>query len=82
MATRRRLVEQLPQLGFDVCPSQANFVWARHSSGDARRIFEELRARKILVRYMAYDDYGDGLRISIGTDSDIDRLLAELETIV
>jgi len=72
----------LPQLGFEVCPSQANFLWCRHSSESAWRIFEELRQRKILVRYMAYEGYGDGLRISIGTDAQIDRLLAQLEIIV
>jgi len=41
-----------------------------------------LKNRKILVRYMAYEGYGDGLRISIGSDADIDRLLVELKTIV
>ena len=82
LVTRARLAQALPQLGFEVCPSQANFLWCRHSSESARRIFEELRQRKILVRYMAYEGYGDGLRISIGSDADIDRLLAELKTIV
>jgi len=80
--TRRRLIEQLPHLGFTVYPSQANFVWARRSDGGTRFIFEELRRRKILVRYMAYEGYGDGIRISIGTDAEIDRLLVELKTIV
>ena len=82
LATRRRLAELLPHLGFEVCPSQANFIWARHPAGSDRRMFEELRRRKILVRYMAYEGYGDGLRISIGTDAQIDRLLAQLEIIV
>jgi histidinol-phosphate aminotransferase len=82
LASRARLSDELVKLGFEVCPSQANFVWARNSEGAARRIFEELKQRKILVRYMAYEGYGDGLRISIGSDADIDRLLAELKTIV
>jgi histidinol-phosphate aminotransferase len=82
LATRARLSEELIKLGFDICPSQANFVWARHFGGAARRIFEELKRRKILVRYMAYEGYGDGLRISIGSDAEIDRLLAELRAIV
>jgi histidinol-phosphate aminotransferase len=82
LASRARLSDELVKLGFEVCPSQANFVWARHSGGVARRIFDELKRRKILVRYMAYDGYGDGLRISIGSDPDIDRLLEELKTIV
>jgi histidinol-phosphate aminotransferase len=82
LAGRARLSEELVKLGFEVCPSQANFVWARNSEGAARRIFEELKQRKILIRYMAYEGYGDGLRISIGNDADIDRLLEELKTIV
>ena len=41
--------------------SQANFVWARHDR-PVRPIFEELKRRNILVRYMAYEGYGDGLR--------------------
>jgi histidinol-phosphate aminotransferase len=44
-------------------------------------IYEELKRRKILVRYMNYDGY-DGLRISVGTDAEIDKLLQELKTIV
>jgi histidinol-phosphate aminotransferase len=44
-------------------------------------IYEELKRRKILVRYMNYDGY-DGLRISVGTDAEIDRLLAELRAIL
>jgi histidinol-phosphate aminotransferase len=82
LATRIRLSEELVQLDFEVCPSQANFVWARRTAGDARRIFEELKNRKILVRFMAYEGYGDGLRISIGSDADIDRLLVELKSVV
>jgi histidinol-phosphate aminotransferase len=80
--TRRRLAEQLSGMGFEVCPSQANFVWARHTGSKVRYIFEELRRRKILVRYMVYEGYGDGLRISIGKDAEIDMLIGELKTIV
>jgi histidinol-phosphate aminotransferase len=41
-----------------------------------------LKKRNILVRYMNYEGYGDGLRISVGTDEEIDRLLAELTAIL
>ena len=82
LATRARLSEELVKLGFEVCPSQANFLWTRRTGGDARRVFEELKNRRILVRYMAYEGYGDGLRISVGTDAQIDRLLQELGTLV
>ena len=38
-------------------------------------MYEELKRRKILVRYMNYDGYGDGLRVTVGTDAEIDRLV-------
>jgi histidinol-phosphate aminotransferase len=78
LSTRRRMSESLSGLGFDVTPSQANFVWCRRSDRPVKPIYEELKRRRILVRYMNYAGYGDGLRISVGTDLEIDRLLAEL----
>ena len=81
LSTRARLARSLPGLGFDVLPSHANFIWARRNDRPVKPIFEELKSRRILVRYMNYDGY-DGLRISIGTDAEIDRLLEELVRIV
>ncbi|HTU90654.1 MAG TPA: histidinol-phosphate transaminase [Gemmataceae bacterium] len=82
LATRGRMEKTLTDLGFLVCPSQANFVWCRRSDRPVKPIYEELKKRNILVRYMNYDGYGDGLRISVGTDEEIDRLLAELTAIL
>ena len=81
LATRARMVGELQQLGFDVCPSQTNFVWCRHANLPVKPIYEELKRRKILVRYMVFDGYGDGLRITVGTDAEVDRLLAEIRQI-
>jgi histidinol-phosphate aminotransferase len=81
LATRTRLEKELAALGFAVCPSQANFVWCRRADRLVKPIYEELKRRKILVRYMAYDGYGDGLRISVGTDAEVDRLLEELKSL-
>lgn len=80
LATRGRLEKALTDLGFIVCPSQANFVWCRRTDRPVKPIYEELKNRNILVRYMNYEGYGDGLRISVGTDEEIDRLLSELTT--
>jgi len=80
--TRRRLSEALARMGFEVCPSQANFVWCRHPRGGHKAIYEELKKRNVLVRYMVYDGYGDGLRITVGSDAEIDRLLADLAEIL
>ncbi len=82
LATRSRLEEELARLGFLVTPSEANFVWARRGDRPVKPIFEELKRRNILVRYMPYEGYGDGLRVSVGTDAEIGRLLAELGAIV
>ena len=87
--TRERLSETLSSLGFHVVPSQANFVWATHPSGDHKAQYDALRARKILVRYMTFNNVAwardqrlDGLRITVGTDAEIDMLLAALKEIV
>lgn len=82
LATRDRLGNELRALGFDCCPSHSNFIWCRHEQRPVQPIFEELKRRGILVRYMNFPDYGDGLRITIGTDNEIDRLLTELSSIL
>ncbi|MBV9124094.1 MAG: histidinol-phosphate transaminase [Planctomycetes bacterium] len=78
LTTRGRLAKSLADLGFEVCPSQANFVWCRRGDRPVQPLYEELKRRLILVRYMRYDGYGDGLRITVGTDTEVDRLLEEL----
>lgn len=87
--TRERLSAALTSLGFNVVPSQANFVWATHPSGQHKSQYEALKSKKILVRYMSFPDVAwaadqkvDGLRITVGTDPEIDILLAALQQIV
>ena len=82
LSTRARLAGALARLGFAVAPSQANFVWARREDRSAKPIFEELKRRNILVRYMAYAGHGDGLRVTVGSDAEIDRFLEELTSLV
>lgn len=67
--TRRTMESELADLGFVVTPSQANFVWCTHPSGKHQEIYESLKASQVLIRYMSYPGFGDGLRISVGTDS-------------
>ncbi|HEY1861057.1 MAG TPA: aminotransferase class I/II-fold pyridoxal phosphate-dependent enzyme, partial [Gemmataceae bacterium] len=78
LATRKHLAAALTKLGFSVSPSQANFLWCRRADRPVKPIYEELKQRRILVRYMNYEGYGDGLRITVGTDGEIERLLEEL----
>lgn len=82
VATRARLERSLAELGFEVSPSQANFIWARRSDRPVKPIYEELKRRLILVRYMNYPDYGDGLRITVGTEEEGDRFLATLRGLI
>ena len=81
LATRARLRDALAGLGFDVTPSHANFLWCRRADRPAKPVYEELKRRKILVRYMNYGGY-DGLRITVGSDGEVDRLLTELGSIL
>jgi histidinol-phosphate aminotransferase len=80
LATRDRMVCELTSLGFAVTPSQANFLWCR-SDRPLKPIADALKAKKILVRFMSYAGHGEGLRISVGSDAEIDRLLVELRGI-
>lgn len=81
LATRRRLTDAMRALGFDAVESQANFVWCTHPERPHKPIYEALKARQILVRYMPYAGWGDGLRISVGTDDEIDAFLAVIKTL-
>ena len=58
------------------------FRLGRRTDRPVKPIYEELKRRKILVRYMNYEGHGDGLRITVGTDAEIDRLLDELRGMV
>lgn len=78
-ATRIRMEKRLAELGFDVTPSQANFVWCRHPDRQHREIYDFLKQNQILVRYMEFPNWGDGLRISVGTDDQIDACMMMLE---
>jgi histidinol-phosphate aminotransferase len=82
LATRARMEEALARLGFAVTPSRANFVWCTRADRPVKPVYEELKRRRILVRYMSYEGHGDGLRISVGSDGEIDRLLDELNNIL
>lgn len=79
--TRERLSRALKQLGFTVVPSAANFVFTSHPRHAAADLAARLRAASIIVRHFDKPGIENYLRISIGTDSEIDRLIAVLEDI-
>ncbi len=82
LVTRRRLVAEMRKLGFVTVDSQANFTWNTHPRLPAKPLYEQLKRDRILVRYMNYPGWGDGLRISVGTDAEVDACLEKLRTTV
>ncbi|MCC9599690.1 histidinol-phosphate transaminase [Stieleria sp. JC731] len=78
-ATRARMETRLTELGFDVTPSKANFVWCTHPSGEHEAMHQYLKKNQVLVRYMNFPEWGDGLRISVGTDDQVDACMMLLE---
>jgi len=77
-ASRERLRDAMVALGFEVLPSAANFIFARHTAKPASEIFSALRERGIIVRYFDKPRIDNYLRISIGTDQQCDALLGAL----
>src|SRR4051794_12575008 len=81
LATRRRLTEAVRALGYRVPESRANFVWCT-GGPPAAEIYHALKERRILVRLMRYPGHPDGLRVTVGTDDEVDRFLENLRGLV
>jgi len=79
LETRRRTVSDLQERGFEVLPSSANFVFARAPGGEAGSIFRKLNDAGVLVRYWDKPRLNQWLRISIGTDEEMRRLMSALD---
>ncbi|MDF2462915.1 MAG: histidinol phosphate aminotransferase apoenzyme [Ramlibacter sp.] len=82
IASREALTVQLWRLGFDVLPSGANFLFARHARHDAKALFARLRERGILVRHFAQPRIDQFLRISVGTPAQCDTLVEALRLLL
>lgn len=78
--TRTHLADAMRQRGYHVPPSQANFVWCT-GGPPAAATYDALKARKVLVRLMRYPGHEDGLRITVGTDAEVDHFLATLDAL-
>lgn len=77
-ATRAWFSKAIMELGFEVLPSHANFVFTKHKTLDANRLFQGLRERKVIVRYFDKPRLNQFLRISIGTDDEMQTCVAAL----
>ena len=95
LATRAWFVAALEKRGWDVLPSEANFIFARPPVNGVRgagcrvrvaevaeRVFAKLRERNIFIRYFKGPKTGDRVRISIGTDAQMKRVLSEIDNIL
>ncbi len=82
IATRERAEEQLIKLGFTSTNSYANFLFVSHKDKKASEIFEKLRDRGIYVRYFNKPRIDNYLRISIGTDDEMETLVNALKEIL
>lgn len=79
IATRERAAEALRELGFTVLPSLTNFLFVTHPKKEASVIFEYLRQKNIFIRYFKLPRIDNYLRITVGTDEQMDKLIATLE---
>jgi histidinol-phosphate aminotransferase len=82
IASREKLVTELQALGFDVLPSAANFIFARHPQRDAQETALALRQRSIIVRHFKAPRIDQFLRITVGTDQQCTALVAALKEIL
>ena len=79
IATRERTKVRLRELGFDMPDSKSNFVFATHESIPASDIFNAAKSAGIYLRWWNKDRISNRLRISIGTDEEMDALFAFLK---
>ena len=82
IAGRELLVHALSELGFEVLPSVANFVFARHRSRSGAHLATRLREHGVLVRHFQKPRIEDFLRITVGTEDQCSRLIALLRTLI
>ena len=80
--TRENVKRALEKIGFEVLPSKSNFLFARHSVIEAQYIYDKLREAGILVRYFNKERINQFLRISIGTDEDMNIFIEKIAEII
>ncbi|MBS1208992.1 MAG: histidinol-phosphate transaminase [Proteobacteria bacterium] len=82
IASREKLIDRMHGLGFEVLPSTANFIFARHPQHDGGELMQALRSRGIIVRHFKQPRIDQFLRITVGTDTQCDELIAALTEIL
>lgn len=82
ISTREWCVKELEEIGFKSCPSQANFVFVTHETIKVKVLFEYLRDRNILVRYFNLPRIDNYLRITIGTNYEMETLISAIKKFI
>jgi len=82
IATRESTIDALSSLGFQVLPSKANFIFISHTGLPASSLFQKLREKGILVRYFNKPRIDNYLRVSIGTDGEMDSFVSAVQAII
>ena len=82
IATRERTKKELMELGFEMTDSMTNFIFAKHPEIDGEKIYLDLKARGILVRYFSKPLLCQYNRITVGTDEQMDALISALKEII
>ncbi|QAY67678.1 histidinol-phosphate transaminase [Paenibacillus protaetiae] len=82
MLTREAVTDKLRQMGFHAADSGANFVFITHPKVAAKKLLDSLREQGILVRYFNQPRISNHLRVTIGTDEEMDAFIAALQTIL
>lgn len=79
IATRNRVTDELRTLGFEVMDSSANFIMATHNDYDMKEMFEYLKTKKVFIRYFNLPRIEKYVRISIGTDEEMDIFIGNVK---
>lgn len=80
--TRKRTVEKLKKLDFDVLNSSANFIFISHKNVYAKELYEKLKEKGVLVRYFKKNRIDNYLRVTIGTDEEMEIFIEKLKEII
>lgn len=80
--TRERVTLELKKLGFDVLDSQTNFIFATHNKHNMKSLFEYLKTQKVFIRYFSLPRIENYVRITIGTNEEMDIFLEKTKEFV
>lgn len=80
--TRERVTLELEKLGFDVLNSQTNFIFVTHNKHNMKSLFEYLKTQKVFIRYFSLPRIENYVRITIGTNEEMDILLEKTKEFI